>query len=86
MTSVKTITDFIQPQRGIMSEHGVKSISDFAAEIGVHRQVIGVVVANYELPIEPMQHGVAKGLSLKTQRVVKRILKIKPGRTPVTAA
>lgn len=69
-----------------MSENGVKSISDFAAEIGVHRQAIGIVVANHELPIEPMQHGMAKGLSLETQRAVKQILRIKPARELASAS
>jgi hypothetical protein len=68
-----------------MTENGVKTMKDFAAEIGVDRRAIGIVVTNYGLPIEPMTHGRAKGLSPKTQRTVKRILGIKASRAVASA-
>lgn len=63
-----------------MNENGVKTMKDFAAEIGVHRGTVGTVVANYSLPTVPMTHGMAKGLPPKTQVAVKRILRIKAAR------
>lgn len=82
LTSVKTVTDANQLPEEPETVNVVKSISDFATELGVHRQVIAVIVRNHELETVPMQHGVAKGLPPKTQRAVKKHLGIKPARVP----
>ena len=66
-------------------KQGTRSITDFAAEHGVQRQTVADIVAIRSLPIEKMQHGMAKGLSPKTQRRVLQILGIKPGRVVTSA-
>lgn len=65
---------------------GTRSITDFAAEHGLQRQTVADILAIQDLPVEKMQHGMAKGLSPKTQRRILKILGIKPDRKPVTAA
>lgn len=61
-----------------MSENGIKTIKDFAAEIGVNRITVGNIVSLLDLPTERMTHGHAKGLSPKTQRTIRRMLRIRP--------
>jgi hypothetical protein len=58
-----------------MSENGVKTIKDFAAEIGVNRITVGNIVALLNLPTQRMTHGCAKGLPPKTQRTIRRMLR-----------
>lgn len=64
-----------------MSENGVKSMKTFAAEHGISRHTVSDVVELWDLPIESMSNGKAKGLPIKTQRAIIRRLNIKPART-----
>lgn len=61
-----------------MSENGVKTMKDFAAEIGVSRVTVAEIVAKRKIPTERMTHGMAKGLSTKTQEVILQILSPEP--------
>jgi DNA-binding LacI/PurR family transcriptional regulator len=63
-----------------MSENGVKTMKDFAAEIGVNRMTVSDIITRRKLPTERMTHGRAKGVPPMTQRTIKQILNIKPAR------
>jgi plasmid maintenance system antidote protein VapI len=57
-----------------MSENGVKTIKDFAAEIEVHRMTVSDIVRKHALPTQRMTHGQAIGLPPSTQLAVMQIL------------
>ena len=63
-----------------MSENGVKTMKDFASEIGVNRMTVSDIITKRDLPTERMTHGHARGVPPKTQRTIKQILNIKPAR------
>lgn len=67
-----------------MSENGVKTMKDFAAEWDIHPHTVGDIVDIHNLPTERMTHGRAKGLAPKTQKDILRILGIKASRRTVS--
>lgn len=67
-----------------MTENGLKTMKDFAAEIGVSRVTVSDLVDALGITPKAMTNGRAKGLDAQDQRKIRRALQL--GNRPAAAS
>jgi hypothetical protein len=63
-----------------MSENGLKTLSDAAKELGVHRNTVGDLVRTLGIRTRPMSNGKAKGLDERGMLQLRKVLRMAPAR------